>query len=357
MVVFEIPTGIIADTLGRRASYLLGTVTLMASTLLYVGLWQIEAPFWTWAVSSVLLGLGFTFFSGATEAWLVDALNATGFEGTLESVFGKGQVVTGVAMLTGSVAGGLIAQATNLGVPFVLRSVILGVTFVVAFVLMHDVGFTPVRSRRVVADMRAILTTSIDQGLRRPPVRWVMLAAPFTFGVGIYAFYALQPYILRLYGDEQAYSVAGLVAAAVSGAQIVGGLTAPLVRRVVRHRTSALLLGTVVGASSLIAMGVADRFPIVLGLLIVWALVFAAVTPIRQAYLNGMIPSQQRATVLSFDSLMGSSGGVVIQPVLGRVADVRSYAASFVVGGAINLIALPFLWLSRRERAPADTAR
>ena len=50
MLLFEIPTGIVADTVGRRASYLLGTVTLMASTLLYVLLWQIEAPFWSWAV-------------------------------------------------------------------------------------------------------------------------------------------------------------------------------------------------------------------------------------------------------------------------------------------------------------------
>ena len=81
MVIFEVLTGIVADTVGRRASYLLGTVTLAASTLLYVLLWQIEAPFWQWAVVSILIGLGFTFFSGAVEAWLVDALGAAGFEG------------------------------------------------------------------------------------------------------------------------------------------------------------------------------------------------------------------------------------------------------------------------------------
>src|SRR6185503_12216771 len=46
MVLFEVPTGVVADTVGRRASYLLGTVTLIVSTLLYVVLWQIRAPFW-----------------------------------------------------------------------------------------------------------------------------------------------------------------------------------------------------------------------------------------------------------------------------------------------------------------------
>jgi MFS family permease len=84
--------------------------------------------------------------------------------------------------------------------------------------------------------------------------------------------------------------------------------------------------------------------------------VFAAEMPIRQAYLNDMIPSRQRATVLSFDSLMGSSGGVVIQPVLGRAADLYSYSTSLVLGAAIQLLAAPFLALSRRERSPADTA-
>src|ERR671936_1124986 len=112
MVLFEVPTGIVADTLGRRMSYLLGTVTLSTSTFLYVLLWQTGAPLWQWAIVSMLLGLGFTFFSGATEAWLVDALTFAGYEGGLETVLGRGQMIAGIAMLGGSVAGGVIAQAT-----------------------------------------------------------------------------------------------------------------------------------------------------------------------------------------------------------------------------------------------------
>src|SRR3954454_22293583 len=56
MVLFEVPTGIVADTAGRRASYLLGTVTLAVWTLLYVRLWQVKAPFWAWALVSIVLG-------------------------------------------------------------------------------------------------------------------------------------------------------------------------------------------------------------------------------------------------------------------------------------------------------------
>src|SRR5215210_6142957 len=132
MMLFEIPTGIVADTWGRRTSYLLGTLTLAGATLLYYILWVAEAPFWEWAVVSMLLGLGFTFFSGAVEAWLVDALHFAGYEGGLESVLGRGQMVTGAAMLGGSVAGGVIAQATSLGVPFLLRVGVLVAMFAIA---------------------------------------------------------------------------------------------------------------------------------------------------------------------------------------------------------------------------------
>jgi MFS family permease len=355
MVVFEVPTGIVADTVGRRASYLLGTITLTASTLLYVLLWQVEAPFWQWAAVSLLLGLGFTFFSGAVEAWLVDALTATGFTGQLESVFGRGQVTTGVGMLVGSVGGGFVAQQVSLGAPFVLRGLILIVMFAAAFRLMHDVGFTPERGSRPLAEMRRVASASIDHGWRVPAVKWLMVEALFTGGVGIYAFYALQPYLLELYGDPEAYQVAGLVAAIVAGAQILGGVAAPRIRRLFRRRTSALIATAALSVITLGLIGTVESFWAVLGLTVVWGLLFAATMPIRQSYLNGLIPSRERATIISFDSLMSSSGGVWAQPLLGRAADVWGYAPSYLMSAGISVLALPFLALSRRQNAPADT--
>src|SRR5712671_5884596 len=137
-VLFEVPTGVVADTRGRRFSFLLGAGTLLLATLLYLFMWQIRAGLLGWAAASILLGLGFTFFSGATEAWLVDALRSTGFTGTLESVFARAQIVSGAAMLTGSGLGGVIAQATSLGVPYLIRAALLGVTMAIAWWFMHD---------------------------------------------------------------------------------------------------------------------------------------------------------------------------------------------------------------------------
>jgi len=353
-VLFEVPTGVVADARGRRFSYVLGAGTLLLSTLLYLVMWQVHAPLLGWAIASILLGLGFTFFSGATEAWLVDALRATGFTGHLERVFGRAQTIGGAAMLVGSVSGGVVAQATNLGVPYLLRAAMLGVTMIVALRFMHDLGFTPERGVGPVAAVRNVVRGAVDGGFRNPPVRWLMLAAPFTAGTGIYVFYAAQPYLLELYGDKTAYGVAGLAAALVAGAQIVGGLLVGKGRRFFTRRTDALILGGVLNVILLGLIGLTNSFIVALALLAGWCLVFAMESPLRQAFINGLIPSEQRATVLSFDSLMGSAGGVVAQPALGRAADVYGYPTTYVVSAVIQALAVPFSFLARRENASSD---
>lgn len=353
-MLFEIPTGVVADTWGRRSSYLLGTVTLLLSTLLYLYMWKSQGPFWGWALSSMSIGLGFTFFSGAVEAWLVDALTFSKFEGDLESVFARGQVVTGIAMLGGSVAGGYVAQVTDLGVPYIIRAALLVITFLAAWILMKDLGFSPNKDLGPVEEFKVLVRESIDSGLKNRPVRWLMLAAPFTMGVGAYAFYAIQPYLLELYGDPEAYGIAGLAAAIVAGAQILGGLLVPAVRKLFSRRTHILLAGAVVGFASLVLIGATSSFWLAVGFLVIWAMAWSMAAPIRSAYLNEQIPSERRATVLSFDALMGSAGGVAAQPALGRAADVWSYSTSYVIGGIVSALAIPFIVLSNRERVPAD---
>ena len=108
-------------------------------------------------------------------------------------------------------------------------------------------------------------------------------------------------------------------------------------------------------AVSLALIGLVQQFYAVVALLVVWAMAFATTTPVRQAYLNSLIPSEQRATVLSFDSMVDSCGGVVFQPALGRVADTLGYAASYVVSAGIACLSLPFLIAARRENVSEDT--
>jgi MFS family permease len=356
-VLFEVPTGVVADTRGRRTSFLLGTATLFITTLLYLWLWQTKGPFWAWAVVSILLGLGFTFFSGATEAWLVDGLKEAGFKDELESVFAKGSIAGGIAMLTGTVSGGVVAQMTNLGVPYIMRIVALGLTFLIAFFMMHDEGFSPKKRSSFVNDMKDVVSESVEFGLRNAPIRWMMLSAIFSGGVAIFAFYAMQPYLLQLYGDPDNYSIAGIAAAVVAGAQIVGGLLVPYAARLFKRRTSLLIVGLCMSVGSLLLIGLISTFWIVVLLLAIWAIIFAATGPVRQAYVNGIVPSQQRATVLSADNMCNSAGGAVSQPALGKVAVVWGYPMSYLARAAFQALAMPFLLLARRVKAKSVAIR
>jgi MFS family permease len=356
MVLFEIPTGVVADRWGRRASFLCGTLTLAATTGLYVLLWQLQSAFVWWAIVSVLLGLGFTFFSGATEAWLVDALTATGFDGQLEGVFARGQVIMGAMTLGGSVAGGFLAQLTNLGVPYLVRTAILIGMFALALIMMHDLGFTPARGDRPIAEVKKIVHSSVEHGLKVPAVRAIMLAGMFIGGIEFYVYYALQPHLLNLWGNQEAYGIAGLVAALLAAAQIVGGLLTPRIRAAFRRRTTALLILQGLAVILLALIGLISNFWVVVVLIALWGLVGSAAIPFRQTYLNGMIPSQQRATILSFDSLINSAGGIVAQPALGKSADVWGYQVSFLLSAAGSALALPFIARARQLNTPADLA-
>jgi len=201
------------------------------------------------------------------------------------------------------------------------------------------------------------LASSIDNGLKKPSVRWIMLAAPFTTGVSFYVFYALQPFLLQLYGNKTAYGIAGLVAALVALAQVAGGFTAVYVSRIFARRTTALLAGILLTGLTLILVSLTHNFFVVIGLIFLWGLIFAAIGPIRQTYLNGLISSEHRATVLSFDSLMGSSGGIVVQPLLGKAADVWSYSTSYLLAACFQLAALPFVYLARRQKPESDVIK
>lgn len=354
MVLCDIPTGVLADTLGRRVSFLLGSATLFFATLVYFVLWRLHCPFWTWALDSILLGLGFTFFNGATEAWVVDALQFLKFDGVLEDVFAKAQVVTGMAMFLGATFGGIVAQSTNLGVPYLIRSAFLLISFLIAARLMRDLGFTPRKIRNLRGEVRSVIQKSIDGGLRIPSTRWVMLMSPIISGVGIYSFYAAQPYLLELFGKTQSYSVAGIAASLVGLSQIAGGAIVPLFRKYFVRRTT--LFATIIFGSAifLCAFGLVKSFWLAIILLAFWGLLGSALIPLRLAYLNKSIQSENRATVLSFDSTLGSMGGVVFQPVLGKCADVWGFATSFVIAGALQLLSLPFVWWARRENSLAD---
>jgi MFS family permease len=354
MVIFEIPTGVVADTSGRRRSFLLSAATLLVSTLAYVAIAAVGGGLALFVAASLLLGLGFSFYSGAVEAWLVDALKATGYQGQLDQVFARGEMVSGAAMLVGSVGGGVLGNL-DLAWPFVVRALLLGGVFLVGLGWMHDVGFTPRTTTLAAmpAEMGRVLHASVEFGWRSRPVRLLMLLSLFQGGYMMWGFYAWPPYFLELLGRDAVW-VSGVVAALVALSTIAGNTLVELFTRVCGRRTTLLLWAAGVMVAAVVGVGLAGSFWLALALLLVATVAEGVAMPVQQAYLHQVVPSSQRATVVSSVSLVGSAGGIGGQLGLGYVARSQSVAAGYVTGGLTLLLALPPLLLLRRRREPAD---
>jgi MFS family permease len=343
MVLFEVPTGVVADTLGRRVSFLLSVTVLAITTLLYVALAEVDAGVVAFAVVSVLMGLGFTFYSGAMEAWLVDALSVAGHSGALDAVFARGQQITGAAMLVGTVGGGLLGQI-DLSLPYLVRSGLLVAVFAIAYAVMHDIGFTP---RRVtVAELPAEVARNAREGVAygwaQRPLRLLMLASFFQLGFLMWAFYASQPYLLDLLSSDAVW-IAGLVTAGIALSTIAGNQLVDVLSRRCGRRTTLLLGAAAVETCAAIVLGLVSSFWAALPALLLITAATGVTSPVRQAYLHQVVPSEQRATVVSFDSMISNTGGIGGQIGLGALGESRSVGAAFVAGGIVTGCALPLL--------------
>ncbi|HEX2054125.1 MAG TPA: MFS transporter, partial [Actinomycetota bacterium] len=191
MVLFEVPTGVLADTRGRRLSFLLSNAVLCVSTLAYIAIAEARAGLLAFCVVSALLGFGYTLYSGAVEAWVVDALKARGYQGSLDKLFATGAVVSGAAMLVGTVGGGFLGTA-DLSLPFLIRAGLLVVTFAVALPIMHDVGFTPrpVTLGKLAAEMRRVGRDGVTWSIREPQIRLLVVASMIQMGFLTWGWYA-----------------------------------------------------------------------------------------------------------------------------------------------------------------------
>jgi MFS family permease len=343
MVLFEVPTGVVADTLGRRVSFLLSVAVLALTTLMYVALAEIDAGVIAFAIVSVGIGLGYTFYSGAMEAWLVDALDETGYHGLLDRVFARGQQVTGAAMLVGTVGGGLLGQI-DLSLPYLVRTVLLVAVFGVAYVVMHDLGFEPrrVSASALPGEVARNAKTGVEFGWRQRNLRLLILASAVQAGFFTWAFYASQPYLLGLL-ESDAIWISGLVAAGIALSMMCGNQLVTLASHYCGRRTTLLLGAAGVQSVAAAVVGLSGSFWAAVTALLVVTASMGVTSPVRSAYLHEVAPSEQRATVVSFDSMISNVGGIGGQVGLGALGESRSVGSAFVVGGLATAAALPLL--------------
>jgi hypothetical protein len=264
-------------------------------------------------------------------------------------------MVSGAAMLVGTVGGGILGNV-DLAWPFLGRAILLAVVFLIALRWMHDVGFIPHAATlsEVPVAMNRVLRASITYGWGRRSVRLLMIFSFMQGGFIMWGFYAWQPYFLELLGRDAVW-VAGVVAALIALSTIAGNGIVEFFTRFCGRRTTLLLSSAAGLALATIGVGVATSFWVAVILLLASTAAAGVGRPVKQAYLHQVIPSEERATVVSFDSLMESAGGIGGQIGLGYLARAQSIATGYVTGGVALLATLPVLVVLRVMKEPADS--
>lgn len=362
-MLFEVPTGVVADTLGRKASYVVSIGLVAVSTGLFVAAGRAGWGIPGFVGAHVLLAIGWTFQSGAVDAWLVDALDHHGWTGPKEPVFARGGVATEIAMLVGTLTGGALGQF-DLAWPFYVRVALLAICFVLVIAAMPEPGFdrrVP-RLSELLPESRRILSAGVRHGWRNRVVRPLLLGSLVMGTFYHFAFTVLQPYVIILAGRNLVWLAAALTAASsvtsmvgrwLSGRAVARGARGPRILILASAGMGLFIAG--VGIAGWVGGDARGLWPVV-SLSALWLLAcgfMGLFIPVRQALINKHIPSAQRATVLSIDSLFEAAGSAGGQPALGWIAQSLSYPAAWLASAALLAASVPFAARADREDAAA----
>jgi predicted MFS family arabinose efflux permease len=163
----------------------------------------------------------------------------------------------------------------------------------------------------------------------------------------MYGFYSWQKYFLDLLNRNLIW-VAGVIAALVGLSQIAGNLlVGPSMRRL-QSRSTVLVTAFLVQAAGIIVAATAHHFWVAVPFYLVSTIAWGLMVPVKQSWMNGRIPSAQRATLLSLDSLFGDAGGTVGQVGLGYASQAVSIPFAWLIGGLFQLAGIPLIMGARR---------
>jgi MFS family permease len=172
-------------------------------------------------------------------------------------------------------------------------------------------------------------------------------------GFFAWAWYAWQPYFLDLLGSDAVW-VAGVIAALFSLASILGNALVGRVERLGGLRTTRLIAASALLSASVIMTGAIQLFWVAVPVFLLAGVASGVIMPVKQTYLHGVIPSEQRATIVSFDNLLGSTGAIGGQAGLGYLSQAGSIPTAYITGGLATLVSIPAFFRLRARRNPAD---
>ncbi|WLS44942.1 MFS transporter [Micromonospora profundi] len=359
VLALELPTGGLADALGRRPVLLVAWTLGLASLLIFAVADTFAVFVLVWALQGVFRALD----SGPLESWYVDATLAADPEAKYEPGLGYAGTVIGVAIAAGALlAGGLIAlgpigPVSALTVPVLVAAAFQVVALAALVALLREV-----RPAKGAGALRASIVEAprmVGQSfglLRRSRVLLALVAVELFWGFGMVTFESLLPVRLaEVVGDpDRAAALLGPANSAAWLASAAGAALTPLLLRWLGAAPSAALLRILQGAT-VVGMGL---FAGPVGVLVAYLACYSihgASNPVHMGLLHRQVDGPYRTSVISLNSMMGQPGFAVGAVVLTALADRVSVTAAMLVGAVVLAVAAPlYLPAWRAGRQPAD---
>lgn len=326
--LFEVPTGTVADLLGRKWSLALGSAIGAGGVILYASTPRIEA----FLLAEAVMAIAYTLHSGADEALAYDSLKADGRQAEAAVVISRMEAFKLGGIILATILGGFIAARFGLQAPMRATAVPAVLALLLALTLHEPPGGSREEERR---SYFRILREGGRQFARHPAIRLLAIEAAVTNGLAWGIIWLFQPLLRRAGVPLQAF---GVVHALGCLAQIAFLSGVPVLERWAGSKQRLIFAATLLSGAAFLGLAATTAWPLVaVGIVAGMAFSLPRV-PLFSAAINHQVASTERATVLSFCSMLRTFAIVVMNPITGFVAE-RSLNAALVMMG-LGLVAL-----------------
>jgi MFS family permease len=369
VIILELPTGGLADAVGRKRVYLVSLcVSMLALAFILVGR---DVVFF--AVGFIVYGVARALSSGSIDAWFVDEFKREHPGGNLQKALGVANTFIPIGLALGALIGGLIpmlfgdaaAQLTGMGrysANLIAMMAMVALQFALTTVMIHENMGTDRRKSvsQGFKDVPMVLHDAVEFGIRDRNTR-LLLVATLAFGFALFGLELLwQPQLEGIIGSDSQSWIFGSVAAGYFLMASVGSALSGKVVDLFKGNLYLALVAVAVGISASIALLAIQNM--VLGFVAFYFVVYLLIglmgSPHAAAY-NAGIPSEKRSTLMSFDSLVAQLGGVIASVTLGLVSGLYSIEAAWLIGSLVllaSLFAYFSLWRGTTRKAQGRSA-
>ncbi len=345
-IVFEVPTGVVADLLGRKFSRIIGRLASIVSIILLIYSSHIV---W-FGLAFVLDALSFNLESGAGDALLYDSVKAIGEKSHYLRIVGRQELFFQLAATASLLLGGYLAQYSY-DLVYRLSLLVALITFMLSFCFvepraaeikdMEENWEKPGNrgARSILSDFKGKITDSIYILRHHDTLGFLLIVSEIYGALAMTVFYYMQVYLYGL-GYSEFWIGAFLSLAGLSGA-IVTWNAFRIEKRLGFRRTLKWL--ALLGVAAFWGILFRPVLPMsVIGLLTLESMVYVVVID----YINRLITSDKRATMLSFQSMLYSFFMILIFPLVGKIGDVYGLYWAFVLVVGLATICLGWVYLS-----------